>query len=283
VTILQRAARLLPREEPEASAVIQGRLAAEGVTLHLGATAHAVARRDGAIVVTARGADGAPVEIAGEQLLLATGRAPNVANLGLETAGVALAGDTGIKVDAQQRSSNRRIYAAGDVTGPPYFTHAAAQQSLSAVRAALTPLGRALASRALPWAIFTEPEVAHVGLTEAEARTRHGDAVRAYVMPFSAVDRADTDEAGDGFVKLIANRQGALLGAHLVGTHAGEYVNELALAMRQRLNLGQLAATTHVYPTLALAIQQAAARHTYGRLARGQLPALLRAYRWLAR
>jgi pyruvate/2-oxoglutarate dehydrogenase complex dihydrolipoamide dehydrogenase (E3) component len=283
VTIVQRAGRLLPREEPEASLAIQKRLAAEGVTLHLGTRAEAVAQRDGAIVVTVRGADGAPLEVAGEQLLVATGRAPNVNGLGLEAAGVTYAAETGIQVDARLRTSNRHIYAAGDVTGPPYFTHAAAQQSLAAVRAAVTPSGRRLDARALPWAIFTDPEVARVGLTEAEARARHGDTVRTYVMPFSAVDRADTDEAGEGFVKLVATREGALLGAHLVGAHAGEYVNELALALRLRLDLGQLAATTHVYPTMAVAIQQAAARYTYGKLARGRLPGLLRVYRRLAR
>ncbi|HEY7983261.1 MAG TPA: FAD-dependent oxidoreductase [Ktedonobacterales bacterium] len=284
VTIVARAARLLPREEPEASAVIQRRLADEGLTLHLGATAHAVARRDDAtLVISARGADGAPLELVGEQLLIATGRAPNVAGLGLEAAGVAFAPADGIRVDARRRTSNRHIYAAGDVTGPPYFTHAAAQQALAAVRAAVTPFGRDLDTRALAWAIFTEPEVARVGLTETEARARHGDSVRAYVMPFSAVDRADTDEAGDGFVKLVATGKGALVGAHLVGAHAGEYINELALALRHKLDLGQLAATTHVYPTMALAIQQAAARYSYGKLVRGALPGVLRAYRRLAR
>jgi pyruvate/2-oxoglutarate dehydrogenase complex dihydrolipoamide dehydrogenase (E3) component len=283
VTITQRAARLLPHEEPETSEVIQRRLAAEGVTLLLGTRAEAVARRDGAIIVTARAADGAVLEVAGEQLLLATGRAPNVAGLGLEAAGVAFTGATGIRVDARLCATNHRVFAAGDVTGPPYFTHAAAQQSLAAVRAAVTPFGRALDVRALPWAIFSDPEVARVGLTEAEARARFGAGVQAYTMPFSAVDRADTDEAGEGFVKLIATRQGELLGAHLVGANAGEYINELALAMRHRLDLGRLASTTHVYPTMALAIQQAAARYTYGKLVRGALPGLLRAYRRLAR
>jgi pyruvate/2-oxoglutarate dehydrogenase complex dihydrolipoamide dehydrogenase (E3) component len=284
VTIVQRAARLLPREEPEASEVIQRRLEAEGVALRLGATAETVARRDDAtIVVTARGADGAALEVTGEQRLIAAGRAPNVAGLGLEAAGVAFTPEGGIRADARRRTSNRHIYAAGDVTGPPYFTHAAAQQALAAVRAAVTPFGRDLDTRALAWAIFSDPEVARVGLTEAEARARHGDTVRAYVMPFSAVDRADTDEASDGFVKLVATSRGALLGAQLVGAHAGEYINELALVLRQQLDLDQLAATTHVYPTMALAIQQTAARYSYSKLMRGALPGLLRAYRRLAR
>ncbi|HEV2235549.1 MAG TPA: FAD-dependent oxidoreductase [Ktedonobacterales bacterium] len=283
VTIVQRAPRLLPREEPEASSVIERRLAAEGVTLLLGATAQGVAQREGAVIVSARGADGAALEVAGEQLLIATGRAANVAGLGLEAAGIAFTPQRGIQVDARRRTSNRHIYAAGDVTGPPYFTHAAAQQALAAVRAAVTPFGRDLDTRALAWAIFTEPEVARVGLTEAEARARHGASVRTYALPFSAVDRADTDEVGDGFVKLVATGRGALVGAQLVGAHAGEYINELALALRQQLDLGQLAATTHVYPTMALAIQQAAARYSYGKLVRGALPGVLRAYRRLAR
>jgi pyruvate/2-oxoglutarate dehydrogenase complex dihydrolipoamide dehydrogenase (E3) component len=192
-------------------------------------------------------------------------------------AGVRYDAQKGIAVDRRLRTSSPRIYAAGDVTGGYRFTHAAALQARTAVRNALFPGRRALDERVMPWATFTEPEVAHVGLTEADARHRHGDRrVRVYTQPFRSVDRAITDGATAGFVKLVSTRDGELLGAQIVGAGAGEYINELALAMQQRIGLGELARTTHVYPTLALAIQQAAGVYSLERTARSRSVRLLR-------
>ncbi len=207
---------------------------------------------------------------------MAVGRAPNVEGLGLEAAGVRHDDKKGITIDRSLRTSNPRIYAAGDVTGGYRFTHAAALQARTAVRNALFPGRSALDERVMPWATFTEPEVAHVGLTEAEARKRHGERVRVYAQPFRSVDRAITDGATAGFVKLVSTREGALLGAHVVGSGAGEYINELALAMQHRIGLAELARTTHVYPTLALAIQQVAGQYTLERTARSFSVRLLR-------
>jgi len=278
VTLVQGAERLLPREEPAASEVLRRRLESEGVTVHLQARATQFAQRDQSKVVSVRRPDGSAFEVAGDEVLIALGRSPNGAGLGLEAANVAYAAASGITVDAFQRTSNPRIYAAGDVTGAPYFTHAAAQQARVAVRNAVTPFRRRLDLRVLPWATFTDPEVARVGLTEAQAHERYGADVRAYTVPFADVDRADTDGSPEGFVKLVATRTGELVGAHLIGLHAGEYVNELALAMQRRTKLGEIAATVHVYPTLALAIQQAAGRYSVGKTIRGPLPKLIRRY-----
>jgi pyruvate/2-oxoglutarate dehydrogenase complex dihydrolipoamide dehydrogenase (E3) component len=257
VTIVEYAERLLQQDEPEASQVLQARLAAEGVTILARTDVTNIAVRGGLKVVAAS-TPNARVEIAAEEVLVAVGRVPNVDGLRLDAAGVRHDTKTGIAVDSSLRTTNPRIYAAGDVTGGYRFTHAAALQARTAVRNALFPGRHALDERVMPWATFTEPEVAHVGLTEAEARRRHGERVRVYAQPFRSVDRAITDGATAGFVKLVSTREGALLGAHIVGAGAGEYINELALAMRQRIGLAELARTTHVYPTLALAIQQAA-------------------------
>lgn len=278
VTILQRPDRLLPREEPDASAVLQRALEAEGITIQTRTTAQSVSLRDGLKVVSVRTADDAIEEVGADAILVAVGRSPTVEGLGLEAAGVMYDRSSGIATDDSLRSSNARILVAGDARGAPHFTHAAALQARTAVRNALTPFRVRLDTRTLPWATFTTPEVAHVGLTESEARTRHGDDVCVYTQPLSEVDRADTEEATEGFVKLVATRNGDLLGAHLVGLNAGEYINELTLAMYTHLRLGQIAATTHVYPTLALAIQQAAGQFTAARTRSGALPGFIRAY-----
>jgi pyruvate/2-oxoglutarate dehydrogenase complex dihydrolipoamide dehydrogenase (E3) component len=276
VTILQRPDRLLPRDEPEASALLRERLEAEGVTVVTRAEVTAVTRRDGdGVLAFQTGDEGGEVMV--DAILVAVGRAPNVESLDLEAAGVHYDARQGITVDRYLRTSNSRIYAAGDVTGGYRFTHAAALQARTAVRNALFPGGTALDERAMPWTTFTEPEVAHVGLSEAQARQRYGDGVlRIFVQSMREVDRAVTDGVTEGFVKLVATAHGKLLGAQIVAPHAGEYVNELALALQTRRGLAELAATTHVYPTLALAIQQAAGQYTSAKLMRSRLVPLLR-------
>lgn len=275
VTIVQRRDQLLPRDEPEAAAVLQERLQAEGVTVETRTTATAVTRREGAKVVSFETAGGAR-EVVVDEILVAVGRSPNLEGLGLDTAGVRYDVHKGIIVDKRLRTSNARIYAAGDVIGGYLFTHAAALQARTAVRNALFPGGAMLDERVMPWATFTEPEVAHVGLTEAEARRQYGRAVQVFVQPLREVDRAVIDSATEGFVKLVSTKSGRLLGAQIVGHQAGEYINELAVALQRKLRVADLAATTHVYPTLALSIQQAAGKYTIGKLAHSRLVRLLR-------
>jgi len=275
VTILQRADRLLPKEDPAASELLRARLVAEAVTVHTNATVDAVAARDGATVVSAR-AEGVAHQVPCDKLLVAVGRAPNVEGLGLDAAGIHYDARAGVSVDKYLRTSNPRVYAAGDVIGGYYFAHAAALHARTAARNALFPGARALDQRVMPWATFTDPEIARVGLSEEKARRQRGASVRTYVEAFSAVDRAVTDEATEGFVKLVSTRRGVVLGAQIVGPGAGDYINEVALAMQQHLGLGALANTTHVYPTLALAIQQAAGQFTLEHSRRNPLLGLLR-------
>ncbi len=278
VTILQRPDRLLPKEDPEASVVLRERLEAEGITVATNAAATGFALRDGQKVATVRARDGATSELAADEVLVALGRTPNVAGLGLETAGVKFDAAKGVAADDYLRTSNPRIYAAGDVKGAPFFTHAAAQQARVAVRNALTPSRARLDERALPWATFTDPEVARVGLTEDEARRQYGSDAHAYVTHFSEVDRADAEEATTGFVKLVARGKGELVGAHIVGLNAGEYITELALAMSAGISLGKIASTVHVYPTLAIAIQSAAGEFALARTRAGAAPGIVRQY-----
>jgi len=269
VTMLQRPDRIIPKDEPEASAALHKRLVAEGVTILTNTEVVGVAQPGGAQgpkVVTARTPNG-PVEIAADELLVSIGRSPNVQGLGLEAAGVAYDARKGIVVDELYRTSNPRVFAAGDVIGGYLFTHTAAQQARVAVRNALLPVHAKRDERVTPWATFTEPEVAHVGLTEAEARAAHGEEVRVYVQSFREVDRAVADDAADGFVKLIVGAKGKLLGAQIVGESAGEFINELALVMKADLSVGEIAATVHVYPTVALSLQQAAGQYSLERTA----------------
>lgn len=280
VTLLQRPDRLLMREEPNASQAVLARFEREGMQVVTRAIVTGVAVRDGKKVISATGPGGA-FEVATDEILVAVGRTPAVEGLALERAGVAFEARSGIIVDKRLRTSNSHVYAAGDVIGAPYFTHAAAQEARTAVRNMLFPgfAGADIDERVLAWATFTEPEVGRVGMTEVEARAAHGTDVRVYTQDMAGVDRAVTEGEPEGFVKLVARKRGTLLGATIVGPAAGDLINELALAMRQGLTLDAIAATTHVYPTLALALQQTAGKHSMEKLARSRAVRLLRGWR----
>ncbi|MGH2516790.1 MAG: FAD-dependent oxidoreductase, partial [Ktedonobacterales bacterium] len=245
------------------AAVLAKRLVAEGVTLLTRTEVRSVSIRDGLKVVEAATPEGTR-QIGAEEILVAVGRSPTVDDLGLDAAHVTCDRRKGIATDAYLRTSNSRIFAAGDVRGGYLFTHAAALQARTAVRNMLLPaIARSkLDERVMPWATFTEPEIAHVGLTEAEARKEYGGDVRSYTQPLAGVDRAVTEGEAAGFIKLVCMAKGKLLGATIAGPSAGEYINELALALSQELSLAQIAGVTHAYPTVALGIQQAAGRYT---------------------
>ncbi len=269
VTVVSLDERLLPREDADAAAVLAARLEREGVVLRLGAKLLRVERRDGAkvVVFAPRGArtEHEVDEAAGDELLVATGRAPNVEGLELERAGVAV-GRGGIQVDDRLRTTSRRIYAAGDVCSPYRFTHAADAMARIVIQNALF-FGRKKASAlVIPWCTYTDPEIAHVGLHEHEARERGLD-VATITVPLAEVDRAVLDGDAEGFARLHAERRsGRILGATLVAGHAGEMIGELALAITARLGLGTLAATLHPYPTQAEAWKRAADAWNRGRL-----------------
>ena len=261
VTVVEAAARLLPREEPEASAALTALLTRLGVDVVTGHAASEVRHSEG---VEVRLADGRAVT--GDLLLVALGRTPATAGLGLEAAGVALESSGHVRVDRRLRTTARGVYAAGDVATSLNLTHVAYEMGRVA---ALNALGPVAALRAHPeWApavTYGSLEVARVGSTEAEVRD---PSARVAFVPLGEVDRARATGETDGFVKLIAvaapltrhRLGGRLVGATIVAPRAGEMIAELALALRAGLYPARLALTAHPYPSWSVAIQQAAAQ-----------------------
>lgn len=257
VTLLQSPTRLLPKEEPEISEAVAGALAREGVEVITGAYLTKVRQEANSKIAEARRGD-ETLCFETEELLLAVGREPNVAGLNLAAAGVNFS-QTGIETDKYLQTSVPNIYAAGDVLGGYLFTHAAAYQAGVAARNALIPLGRKPADyRVMPSVTFTDPEVARVGLTETTARQQYGN-VKILRFPWQAIDRAQTQDETEGFIKLVLDEAGEeILGAHLFGANAGEVLGEIALAMQHKLGISAIVATIHAYPTLANGLQSAA-------------------------
>jgi len=264
VTIVEAGERVLPKEDEEVSQTLDTLLRAEGIRILLNAKAVRAAGNNGdgkTLAVERRDEHGrATVEdLCADEILVAAGRRPNVENLNLEAAGVAY-DERRIITDEYLRTTQRHIFAAGDVTGHYPFTHMAAYEASVVIRNALFffPLRRKTNFRVVPWATYTDPEVARVGLTEREARERYGDAnIRIYRTAFAENDRAQAEEEPRGFMKFVCNRRNKILGAHIIGAHAGELIHEIVLAMNERLPVTKLGAMIHVYPTLTQVNQRA--------------------------
>jgi pyruvate/2-oxoglutarate dehydrogenase complex dihydrolipoamide dehydrogenase (E3) component len=195
--------------------------------------------------------------IDGSHLLIATGRAPVVEDLGLEAAGVVFDRRAGIKVDAGMRTSNRRVYAVGDVAGPPQLTHAANAQAGIVLRSALFRLPARFSPHLAPRVTYTSPEVASVGLSEAQARAAH-KTIRVLRWPFSENDRAIADGETRGHVKVVATASGRVLGATITGAEAGEMIALWAMAVKKKLTIRDIADVILPYPTLSEASRRAA-------------------------
>jgi pyruvate/2-oxoglutarate dehydrogenase complex dihydrolipoamide dehydrogenase (E3) component len=253
VTVFERASRPLEIADPEASAILQTVLEGEGVRFRLRADVERVSSIGDRVVITDRGEN-----VEGDALLVAVGRRPTVDGLDLERAGVAYT-DRGIEVDGQLRTSQRDIYACGDVLGSFQFTHYAAWQAAMAVRTILFPGSAPGVREHVPWAVFTSPELAQCGLTEAAARERYpADQVRVARWELERLDRAVTAQDLSGFIKIVHRPNDEILGAQIVAGRAGEVINELALAIEHGVKLGDLAGVMHVYPTYAIGAQQLA-------------------------
>jgi pyruvate/2-oxoglutarate dehydrogenase complex dihydrolipoamide dehydrogenase (E3) component len=258
VTLIEAGPHLLPREDADAAEIVQQRLAQEGVRLLLGASVEKVEARSAAKALRLRRADGTADEIDVDEILVAVGRAPNVEDLGLESAGVEYDSRAGVRVDDRLRTTNRRIFAAGDVCMGWKFTHAADAAAKIAVQNALFLPTKRLSSLVMPWCTYTDPEVAHVGLYAHEAEAR-GIAIDTYRVPLEQVNRAVTDGEEEGFVKLHVRRGGdRIVGATIVAAHAGEMISEVTLAIVGRLGLGTLLGVIHPYPTQAEGIKRVA-------------------------
>lgn len=257
VTILQRATRLLPREDPDVSNAIANALQIDGVTILTQAQVSEVKKNGKSNVLTIQ-QDQQESRIEAEAILLAVGRHPNVESLHLEAARVEW-NEQGITVDKYLATSTPHIFAIGDVIPGYHFSHVAASQAAIAVHNALVPFGKQrVDERVVPWCTFTDPEAGRCGLTPVEAKQRYTQ-VRVITFPYTQIDRAHTDDETAGFLKLVvAGKREEIVGAHLVGAHAGELLGEIALAMHNRLPLSTLRRVIHVYPTLSTGIQQLA-------------------------
>lgn len=244
VTIISSKSHILPKEEPEAALVVQKQFESEGINILKEVRAEKVEVVDGKKQVTAGGKN-----IIVDEILVAGGRLPNVESLNLEVAGVEV-GKPGIIVNEKLQTTNSKIYACGDVIGGYQFTHVAGYEAVVALTNALFfPISK-VNYRVIPWATFTDPELARVGLTEKQAKERYGDDVCVLKQPFSGVDRAQAEAATTGFGKIITKGNGEILGAHLVGISAGELIHEIVLAMSHKLPVSALTGI-HVYPTLS--------------------------------
>ena len=244
--------RLLPKDEPEVREVMQRVFEREGVRFVWGRASSASRQGDDIVMATDR------EEARGELLLIAAGRRPAVAGLDLERAGVKYS-EKGIPVDDQLRTNVKNIYAAGDVVGGYQFTHFAGWQAFQAVRNALLPGSSSGLTDLVPWVTFTDPEVAHVGLTEEQARAKFGENVSVCLWEMSRTDRAICEDDREGFIKIVAKKNGVLLGATAVNARAGETITEFILAIKRDMNVSDLAGAIHAYPTYSTAVQQLAA------------------------
>jgi pyruvate/2-oxoglutarate dehydrogenase complex dihydrolipoamide dehydrogenase (E3) component len=278
VTIVEQGPQFLSKEDPDAAAILARRFDREGIEVLLDARVESVELTDGGrrVRVSHRSET---CEIVADEILVGAGRAPNVEGLGLEEAGVQYDRKTGIIVDDHLRTTNKRIYAAGDVAMRHKFTHAADAAARIVIQNALFGGRKRLSALVMPWSTYTDPEIAHVGMYESEARAR-GIGVDTFRRDFAEVDRALADGGEEGFVKVLV-RKGTdkILGATIVSRHAGELISELTLAMVAKSGLGKLSGVIHPYPTHAEAIKQVADAYNRTRLT----PVVKKLFeRWLA-
>ncbi|MCS4503097.1 Mercuric reductase [wastewater metagenome] len=276
VTVIEAAGEILPREEPAVAGELREALEAEGVRFRLGARLERVEREPGGLTLQVhQGTEHLPV--VADRILVAVGREANAGGLGLEAAGVEH-GPAGIRVDARMRTSRRHIFACGDVTGLYPFTHMAEYQAGIVIANAVFRWPKRADYRVVPRVTYTDPELAAVGLSETEAHARYPDA-RVLTYRFTAVDRALIDGVPAGGIRLVV-RRGRILGATLLGPHAGELLHEIVLAMQAGVRLDRLSSAVHAYPTLAQIHRRAANTAYSGRLFS---PGTRRLVRWLQR
>jgi pyruvate/2-oxoglutarate dehydrogenase complex dihydrolipoamide dehydrogenase (E3) component len=267
-------ATLLPKDDPELVEIVRQRLRDDGIKLYERAKVVGVEPTGDGVALLA---EGAGQRIDGSHLLIAAGRRANIADLDLAAAGVAHSANA-IAVDARLRTSNRRVYAIGDAVGGLQFTHLAGYHAGIVIRNALFRWPARVDLRALPWVTYTDPELAQVGLTEAAARAAGHD-VRVLQSPFAQNDRAQAERATDGLVKAIVTPRGRILGAAIVGAHAGELIHPWVLAIANNLRIGALATMIAPYPTLGEAGKRAAGNFYAPKLFNNRTRALVRLLR----
>jgi pyruvate/2-oxoglutarate dehydrogenase complex dihydrolipoamide dehydrogenase (E3) component len=283
VTVVQRRSQLLPREDRDVADFLEGCLNSEGVRVIKNTNARSV-RKNGDGTIALQLFDREPscqteTPVVADALLIAVGRTPNFRKLRLKAAGVEF-GESGVHVNEFLQTSQPHIYAVGDVVGPFQFTHMADAQARVVVRNILMPfqfLRQKMNYSVVPWCTYTDPEVAHVGLSEKEAQ-KNATAHDLFRIDLSDVDRAVVEDEDVGFAKILTSKgSDKILGATIVGTHAGDLLHEFVLAMSAKIGLGKIASTIHAYPTLAELARKAGDKYNKRRLT----PRARKIFSWL--
>src|SRR3990167_8945581 len=277
VTVVEKMGQILPREDKELADQLEVILKAEGIDIVTCTEVKSVNRTEsGRRFVAGQCADHKTLNLEVDEVMIAVGRAPNVDGLNLEAAGVKYDQRKGITTGLNMRTSQKHIFACGDVSGPFPFTHVAEYQAGIVVSNALFPfMNRKADYRVVPWTTYTDPELGRVGLTEEEAKKQYGESnVQVFRFPFKEVDRAIIEAEGHGLIKLVCNKKNQILGVHLSGPSAGELLHEFVLAMKAKLPITQISQTIHVYPTLSQAVKRACDQYYKQKLFSGWFPKL---------
>jgi len=267
VSIVEMADRILFREDREVAEVLTKTLLKEGVKIYPGKKAVKFSKEGNFIAITVEDKEKKQSIIKAEKVLVAVGRSPNVLGLDLEKAGVNYS-NKGIETGSTLRTTATNIYACGDVVGPYRFSHMAEYQAVITVGNALFPFKQKVNYNVVPWCTFTDPELAHVGLTEEEAKVRYKD-LKIYKSAYSGNDRAVTDLEESGFAKVICDNKGHILGAHIVGASAGEIIHEYVLAKSAGFTIGKISFAIHIYPTLAQVVKGSADQYYINMMSSG--------------
>ncbi len=256
VEVIDMASGILTNDDPELTSILKDKLVEEGVVYHLNSGVKEV-KKSGSGVEVVIEKDGVKSSIEGSQVLFATGRRANINALNLDAAGIEYT-NRGVTVNDKCRTNKRHIYAVGDVTGRYQFTHMSEHMAKVATTNALIKIPMKIDKKHVPWVTFTEPELGHVGATEEQLKEA-GEKFEVYKFPFSKIDRAITDGQTTGMIKVYAKKwSGKILGASVLGAHAGEMISQYALAMKNGVSLRDFADTIHPYPSYGLGARRAA-------------------------
>jgi pyruvate/2-oxoglutarate dehydrogenase complex dihydrolipoamide dehydrogenase (E3) component len=272
VTVVEMLDEIINKEDADVIARVRAILTGEGIELFTGWAVKSVRRQGSKKIARIEQKSGAAREITIDEVFVASGRRGNTENLGLEDAGVQVE-RSWVVADRFLQTTAPRVWTCGDVHGGLQFTHVAAYEAVKLVRNMLFPGKSPVDYTDIPWTLYTDPEVAHIGMTEAEARAKHGDAVRVYQVPMADVDRAVVDRTPHGLLKIICDAKGNILGGHALCANASTVIEELVLARRKKMKIGDLAQRISSYPSLADGIQKAASLY-YQDIAGGWLGAL---------
>lgn len=256
-TVIEMLDTILPKEDRELRILLDKKLKSEGLSIYTSTKVAKLAEKDGQKAVTIESREKQFTELLADEVLIAAGRRPNIDGLELEKAGIEYNVE-GIITDKRLKTSASTVYACGDVVGPFQFSHISEYQAVIAVTNAFLPIKRKVDYRNVIWATFTDPELAHAGLTEEEARDRYGDSIKVYSFDYNKTDRARTDVEEFGRSKFILNKKGKLIGAHILGPRASDVIHEAQILKSFDHTFTRLQSVIHVYPSYSDVIRQPA-------------------------